>query len=63
MLRVMVEANGTPSKVDIEKSSGFPRLDEAALDAVRKWKFVPARRGNEVVAESVMVPLSFSLPR
>ncbi|AOF83765.1 hypothetical protein BSY238_3332 [Methyloversatilis sp. RAC08] len=63
MLRVMVEANGMPSKVDIEKSSGFPRLDEAALDAVRKWKFVPARRGNEAVAESVMVPLSFSLPR
>lgn len=63
MLRVMVEANGMPSKVDIEKSSGFPRLDEAALDAVKKWKFVPARRGTETVAESVVVPLSFRLPR
>lgn len=63
MLRVMVEANGLPSKVDIEKSSGYPRLDEAALEAVRKWKFVPARRGTEAVAESVLVPLSFGLPR
>lgn len=63
MLRVMVEANGMPSKVEIEKSSGFPRLDEAALEAVRKWKFLPARRGTEAVAESVGVPLNFRLPR
>lgn len=63
MLRVMVEASGTPSKVEIEKSSGFPRLDEAALDAVKRWKFVPARRGTEAIAESVVVPLSFKLPR
>jgi protein TonB len=63
MLRVMVEANGLPSKIDVEQSSGFPRLDEAALEAVRKWKFVPARRGTEAVAESVLVPLSFGLPR
>ena len=63
MLRVMVEVSGTPSKVEIEKSSGFPRLDEAALDAVKRWKFVPARRGTEAIAESVVVPLSFKLPR
>lgn len=63
MLWVMVEADGTPSKVDIRKSSGFPRLDQAALEAVRKWKFVPARRGTEALAAAVFVPLSFALPR
>lgn len=59
MLRVMVEADGLPSKVEIRTSSGFPRLDQAALEAVRKWKFVPARRGDEAVAAAVNVPLDF----
>lgn len=61
LLRVMVEADGLPSKVEVRRSSGFPRLDEAALDAVRKWKFVPARRGDEAVAGAVDVPIDFTL--
>jgi protein TonB len=62
-LLVMVEPDGSPSKVEIHVSSGFPRLDQAALEAVRKWKFVPARRGTEALASPIIVPLSFSLPR
>lgn len=63
MLWVMVEADGVPSKVEIRTSSGHARLDQAAVDAVRNWKFVPARRGSEPVSAPVVVPLSFALPR
>lgn len=59
VLRVMVEANGLPSKVEVRTTSGFPRLDQAALEAVRNWKFVPARRGDETVAAAVNVPIDF----
>ncbi|MBU0604007.1 MAG: energy transducer TonB [Gammaproteobacteria bacterium] len=61
LLRVMVEADGTPSSVEVRTSSGFPRLDRAAQEAVRKWKFVPARRGEDAVAGAVNVPIDFGL--
>ena len=61
MLRVFVEADGRPSKVELRDSSGFGRLDDAALRAVRGWRFVPARRGDEAVAAWVLVPINFTL--
>lgn len=61
MLRVLVRANGTPAEVAINYSSGSSRLDRAALDAVRRWRFIPARRGGTPVAAPVLVPISFTL--
>lgn len=61
LLLVQVTPHGTAAQVEIKQSCGFPRLDEAALDAVRKWHFVPARHGDVAVAASVVVPLSFKL--
>ncbi|MBA3902496.1 MAG: energy transducer TonB [Rhodocyclaceae bacterium] len=61
ILRVFVEPGGRPSKVEIQTSSGFPRLDEAAGAAVSRWRFVPARRGEEPVAAWVRVPIVFAL--
>lgn len=61
MLEVLVAENGSVKNVDIEKSSGFGILDNAALCAVRKWNFVPARRGSEIVEASVVVPVEFRL--
>lgn len=61
VLRVYVEPSGKPSQVQIKSSSGSPRLDQAAQDAVWRWKFVPARRGAEAVAAWVLVPIVFNL--
>jgi protein TonB len=61
MLRVLVNSNGTTDKVEIRSSSGFDRLDDAALDAVRRWRFVPARQGDRPVAAWVLVPIIFAL--
>jgi protein TonB len=61
MLRVRVTPAGLPAAVDIEKSSRFERLDEAARQAVARWRFVPARRGDEAVESSVIVPIVFRL--
>jgi protein TonB len=61
ILRVYVESNGRPSQVEIKASSGAPRLDQAAQDAVSRWKFVPARRGAEPVGAWVLVPIVFNL--
>jgi len=61
MLRVLVNPNGTADDVQIRTSSGVTRLDEAAQETVRRWKFVPAKRGNEAVSAWVLIPISFKL--
>lgn len=61
LLRVQVSAQGTSQSVAIEQSSGREILDEAAMEAVKQWKFVPARRGDTSVASSVIVPIVFTL--
>ena len=61
LLRVRVSALGRAESVELERSSGYTRLDRAAMDAVRKWKFVPAKQGDEAVPAFVLVPLNFEL--
>lgn len=61
MLRVFVDERGLPARVEMRSSSGFDRLDHVALETVKQWKFVPARRGDQAVSAWVIVPISFSL--
>ena len=60
-LRVQVDASGQVTAIDIHRSSGSERLDKAALAAVRRWRFAPARSGERAVAGVALVPINFSL--
>jgi protein TonB len=61
LLRVQVTAEGRSGAVNVHKSSGYEMLDESAIDAVEKWKFIPAKRGETPIASSVIVPIIFKL--
>ena len=61
LLRVHVLADGQIGDVLVEKSAGHPELDDAAADAVRRWRFDPARRGSDAVAMWVLLPVEFKL--
>ena len=61
MLRVLVSAEGNALTVEIERSSGYLRLDAAALEAVHHWRFVPAKSGSQTVEDWVLVPIMFKL--
>lgn len=61
LLLVLVAVDGSAETVALEKSSGFERLDKAALEAVKKWTFIPAKKGKEVVSAYVKVPVNFGL--
>ena len=61
VIRARIQIDGSADRVEIKKSSGYGILDQAALEAVRKWRFIPARRGNEAVVEWVDIPLKFKL--
>ncbi len=60
-VRVVVTAEGLAGGVMLERSSGHPSLDEAALNAVRSWRFVPARRAGQAIESPYVVPLVFRL--
>jgi protein TonB len=49
--------------VNVQHSAGHPDLDQAAIEAVKKWRFEPARRGTQAVAVWVTLPVRFELKR
>ncbi len=61
LVRVQVTAEGTCDGVELHKSSGYEVLDKAALDAVRQWRFIPAKQGGVAVASKVTIPIDFRL--
>jgi protein TonB len=61
LLRVLVKADGSVEQVNLRKSSGYDRLDSTALETVKQWRFVPAKRADQAIAAWVIVPISFSL--
>nr|WP_281357166.1 energy transducer TonB [Vogesella oryzae] len=62
LLQIAVNSNGKATSVSIARSSGFPRLDNAARRAASNWTFHPAMRGDEAIDYSYTTPIQFVLP-
>jgi periplasmic protein TonB len=62
-LKVLVDERGRPREVQIAKSSGFDRLDQAAVAAVRRWQFSPAMQESRAVTAWTQVNVVFQLNR
>ncbi len=60
-LKVWVDAEGHPADIRLLKGSGYRLLDDAALSAVRQWRFLPARTGEQSHASWVEFPIQFSI--
>ncbi|MBO9550509.1 energy transducer TonB [Pseudomonas sp.] len=61
LLRVEVLPSGKPGQIQVQQSSGRDALDAAALAAVKRWSFVPAKQGDVAQAGWVSVPIDFKL--
>lgn len=61
VVHVLIGADGLPQKAEIKQSSGFERLDKAALSTVLSWKYVPGKRGGVPEAMWFNVPINFVL--
>jgi protein TonB len=61
LVRAIVNPKGEPEAVNLWRSSGFPMLDEAALEAIRRWRFLPAEIDGVPVRAIVQVPVVFHL--
>lgn len=63
IVAVLVDVDGLPSEVQIVQSSGYERLDRAALDGVRRARFEPYLRQGRPSAGWVRIPIPFELER
>lgn len=61
VLEILVMADGSVAELRLKTSSGYERLDEAALRAVKQWHFIPAKRGDEAIDFQYELPIEFSL--
>lgn len=61
LLTVRIDERGRVVSQRVKKSSGFSRLDQAALEAVRHWRYEPARRNGRPIAYDYLQPVVFSL--
>lgn len=61
LLRIAVNSAGRPTDVAVQRSSGYPLLDESALKTVRKWKFQPARAAGLPRASVTRLRVNFVL--
>ncbi len=61
MLKVLVSPDGRAQDLMVATSSGFARLDDAALATVKRWAFLPAKQAGRPVSAWVLVPVTFAL--
>lgn len=61
ILRVLVGEDGSAVEVTVQKSSGSRLLDQAAIEAVKTWKFNPGSKGGKPAQGYALVPIDFNL--
>lgn len=61
VVRVLIGVDGTAQQAEIRSSSGYDRLDQAALATVRSWRYTPGRRNGVAEAMWFNVPINFVL--
>lgn len=61
IVRVLVDDKGQPERADIRESAGYPKLDEAARQAVLRASFKPHLEDGRAVPVYVLVPINFNL--
>jgi periplasmic protein TonB len=61
LLNIGVLAGRICGEINIHKRSAYAMLDNAALQTVRNWRFLPARQAGHTVDKWFMIPVQFSL--
>ena len=61
LLLVEVTTDGRAGRIELEKPSGHAILDAAAMNAVRAWRFTPARKDGLLTTQTVRIPIHFNL--
>ncbi|OHC09989.1 MAG: hypothetical protein A2X74_09450 [Polynucleobacter sp. GWA2_45_21] len=61
LLKACISTGGTLDSLEIRQGSGYPRLDQVALQTVKQWKFIPAKKGSTPIPMCYELPIKFTL--
>jgi periplasmic protein TonB len=61
ILAILIRADGSVGKIRIKRSSGHKRLDDTAIKAVKRWRYLPATQGGKAIDYWYEQPLEFNL--
>ncbi|MGE0371381.1 MAG: energy transducer TonB [Gammaproteobacteria bacterium] len=61
LLDVYILPDGSVGEIRLRESSGFQRLDRSALETVKLWRYIPARRGGQPIPYWYVQPINFLL--
>ena len=61
LLKACIGANGSLESLDLKQGSGYSRLDQVALQTVKQWRFIPAKKGNTPIPMCYELPVKFIL--
>lgn len=61
LLEILIKADGTVGEIKIKNSSGFKRLDETAVKAVKRWRYQPATQAGKKIDYWYEQPIEFNL--
>lgn len=61
VLRACISASGALDSLEVLQGSGYSRLDQVALQTVKQWKFIPAKRGTAPISMCYELPVKFIL--
>jgi protein TonB len=63
VVRAEILANGQSGRVELQTSSGFDSLDNAAMSTIKKWRFKPAMVDGQPINQWVTIPITFRLTK
>jgi protein TonB len=61
VVRAFIQLDGTASRAEVQRSSGFERLDQTAVQTVLRWRYVPGKRAGVPEAMWFNIPINFVL--
>lgn len=61
ILDILIKADGTVGEIKMKKSSGFKRLDDTAVKAVKHWRYQPATQAGQAIDFWYEQPVEFDL--
>ena len=63
LLRVRIDPRGYPQQTVLLRSSGQALLDQSAMQGLQQWRFKPATRNGQAIAQTIQVPVYFRPPQ
>lgn len=61
LVKIVIDTEGVPEEITVERSSGHQELDESAIEAAKSWRFDPLVKDGKPERQIIIMPITFNL--